>query len=312
TGEDYIVHKQVLQTNYTITNLRPATTYIVSVRACNELDQWGLWSKVRLRTLASVVTSVHEIGEDFVRLMWQRENIDDENVKKDGNYNDNNSRPIESLVNADAFVSRYAVFVCSSEDGESIPSTLSGYHMGGNSEVARYEIVTSEHTSLRMNDLLPDRDYVAVVRASTATGKWGLWSHPLRFRTNPQFRIPVNNLTIGENYVNLVWSRDAHPVVDKDVFLGDLSVTGQQLRIHGVDTPYSKDHTLPADLRELKIYGLSPATAYTIQIRVCGKGGDWGRWSPPVHILTRDTIVTRAVEVAEDYIIIAWERRKVA
>ncbi|PBJ74821.1 hypothetical protein BCY84_12182 [Trypanosoma cruzi cruzi] len=312
TGEDYIVHKQVLQTNYTITNLQPATTYIVSVRACNELDQWGLWSKVRLRTLASVVTSVHEIGEDFVRLMWQRENIDDENVEKDGNYNDNNCRPIESLVNADAFVSRYAVFVCSSEDGESIPSTLSGYHMGGNSEVARYEIVTSEHTSLRMNDLLPDRDYVAVVRASTATGKWGLWSHPLRLRTNPQFRIPVNNLTIGENYVNLVWSRDAHPVVDKDVFLGDLSVTGQQLRIHGVDTPYSKDHTLPADLRELKIYGLSPATAYTIQIRVCGKGGDWGRWSPPVHILTRDTIVTRAVEVAEDYIIIAWERRKVA
>ncbi|RNF12353.1 hypothetical protein TraAM80_00364 [Trypanosoma rangeli] len=318
TGDDSIVHRQVLQANYTITNLRPATTYIVSVRACNELDQWGLWSQVRLRTLASVATSVHEIGEDFVRLMWQRENIDDEeDVRNSGNKSEDNllegtSRVVDSVASADMFVSRYAVFVCSHEDGESIPSTLSGYCIGGNSEVACYEIVTSEHTSLRMNELLPDREYVAVVRASTATGKWGLWSSPLRFRTNPQFRIPVNNLTIGENYVNLVWSRDAHPVVDKDVFLGDLSVTGQQLRIHGVDTPYSKDHALPADMRELKIYGLSPAKAYTIQIRVCGKGGDWGRWSPPVHILTRGTILTRAVEVAEDYIIITWERRKVA
>ncbi|KAH9577680.1 hypothetical protein LSM04_006538 [Trypanosoma melophagium] len=311
TGEDEIIHQRVLQTNFTITNLRPATTYVVSVRACNELDQWGLWSKVTLRTLASIVTSIHEIGEDFARLMWQRQNIDEVGTLKSSNGSSGSTVVDSSLTTADMFVSKYAVFVFSREDGESTPSCLSGYHMGGNADVARYETVSSEHTSLRVNELLPDREYIAVVRASTATGKWGLWSRPIRFRSNPQFRIPVNNLTIGENYVNLVWSRDAHPMIDKDVFVGDLAVTGQQLRIHGVDTPYSKDHTLPADMRELKIYGLSPATAYTIQIRVCGKSGNWGRWSTPVHILTRDTIVTKSVEVAEDYAIIAWERRKV-
>ncbi|SCU67497.1 Fibronectin type III domain containing protein, putative [Trypanosoma equiperdum] len=311
SGETEVLREEMLGTSFKISNLQPATTYIVSVRACNEVEQWGAWSRVKLRTLAPMMMHVDEIGEDFVRLMWERQLVDDVLVGGDGiNTKGDDRDNTVAVAAADMFVSSYAVFVFSRELSGSSASSLSGYHMGGNSEVARYKVVSSEHTSLRVEDLLPDREYMAVVRACTSTRMWGLWSQPLRFRSNAQFRIPVNNLIIGENYVSIVWSRDANPLKNKDVHTGDLTVTKQELRIQSIDQSYSKDHSLPADMRELKIYGLHHATAYNIQIRAAGPSGDWGLWTPPVQILTRDTILTRAVEVADDYAIIAWERRR--
>ncbi|KPA74091.1 hypothetical protein ABB37_09387 [Leptomonas pyrrhocoris] len=314
TGEDELLHRQVLDTSFTISQLKPSTTYTISVRACDEQGQWGLWSRVKVLTLASVKTTINEIGEDFVRLVWQRCGTDD-------------NADLQDVTTADIFVAKYSVLVYAKElPGMPVfPHVQSGYEEGGGrSDVARHEIVSSEHTSLRVGDLLPDREYVAVVRAATSSGRWGLWSVPIRFRTNPQFRIPAQQLTIGENYVSVVWSRaDGHgrqhesgklltDADDAEVHRGDLTVTGQELRIHGVTTQYVKEYAVEPDVRELKMSELLPACAYTIQIRVRGRSGCWGLWSSPVHILTRGTIAVTPDEVAEDFISVRWERRKVS
>ncbi|CUG89777.1 Hypothetical protein, putative [Bodo saltans] len=321
TGNDCLVHKEVLDTTYTITNLLPNTNYVISVRACDEKEQWGLWCRLLLRTLPAIETSIHEVGEDFLRLMWQR-NSDRESetplVAEEqaaviggpaagGEITARHTTP----RSVEQYVAQYAVFVFSDDVQEvHVPHKEAQYYRGGNSESAVLEHVASHHSSCRIGGLLPDRDYVMVVRALTSSGKWGLWSAARRFRTVSQFRIPVNFLSIGENYVHIVWNRDEHPAVDADVVLGDFTVVAQQLRIVGVDTQYSKDHALEADLRELKLYGLSPTTAYYIQLRACSKTGEWGLWSTPVHILTRATITTRPVEVAEDYLVLSWERKR--
>ncbi|GET89604.1 hypothetical protein, conserved [Leishmania tarentolae] len=314
TGEDALLHHQVLDTRYTFTQLKPSTTYTIAVRACDEQGQWGLWSRATVRTLAPMKATIHEIGEDFVRLIWQRcAALDDVDVN--------------GVTVPDMFVSKYSVLVYGREPPGMpvVPHTQSGYEAGGGrSDIVRFEVVPSEHTSLRIGDLLPDREYVAVVRGATSSGRWGLWSRPVRFRTNPQFRIPTHQLTIGENYVKVTWGRGVEEVSrleptkqddhseDGEVHLGDWSVTGQELRISGVSTQYSKLYVLDADARELKVCELLPACAYTIQIRVRGRSGSWGLWSPPTPILTRGTIAVTTDEVAEDFITVRWERRKVA
>ncbi|CAJ1989830.1 Fibronectin type III domain containing protein [Leishmania donovani] len=314
TGEDAILHRHVLDTSYTFTQLKPSTTYTIAVRACDEHGQWGLWSRAKVRTPASMKTTIHEIGEDFVRLVWQRCAARDD-------------ADLSGVTVADMFVAKYSILVYGRElPGMPVmPHTQSGYEAGGGrSDIARFEVVSSEHTSLRVGDLLPDREYVAVVRAATSSGRWGLWSRPVRFRTNPQFRIPTHQLTIGENYVKVVWGRgeaEASRLApaerddnseDGEVHLGDWSITGQELRISGVTTQYARQYALGADVRELKVCDLLPASAYTIQIRVRGRSGSWGLWSSPVPILTRGTIAVTTDEVAEDFITVRWERRKVA
>ncbi|XQJ27941.1 Fibronectin type III domain containing protein, putative [Leishmania guyanensis] len=314
TGEDAMLHHHVLDTSYTVTQLTPSMTYTIAVRACDEKGQQGLWSRVTVRTLASIRTTIHEIGEDFVRLVWQRCA-----VQRDSDLYD--------TMAADRFVAKYSVLVYGQEPlgVPVVPHTQSGYGAGGgHSDIVRFDVVSSEHTSLRVDDLLPDREYVAVVRAATSSGKWGLWSRPVRFRTNPQFRIPTHQLTIGENYVKVAWSRggsEASQLLcaaedsnsdDGKVQLGDWTVTGQELRISGVTTQYARQYPLDADVRELKVCGLLPACAYTIQIRVRGRSGSWGLWSAPAPILTRGTISVTTEEVAENFITVRWERRKVA
>lgn len=312
TGQDDLLHRQVLDTSFTISQLKPSTTYTISVRACDEQGQWGLWSRVKVLTLASVKTTLNEIGEDFARLVWQRCGADD-------------NADLHDVTVADMFVAKYSILVYAKElpGMPVVAHGPSGYEEGGGrSDVVQHEVVSSEHTSLRVGDLLPDREYVAVVRAATSSGRWGLWSRPIRFRTNPQFRIPAQQLTIGENYVSVVWSRGdalatqakaaAADNEDGEVLRGDLTVTGQELRIHGVTTQYAKEYALEPDVRELKMSELLPACAYTIQIRVRGRSGCWGLWSSPVHILTRGTIAVTTDEVAEDFIAVRWERRRVA
>ncbi|KAG5499689.1 hypothetical protein JIQ42_05167 [Leishmania sp. Namibia] len=315
TGEDAMLHRHVLDTSFTVTQLKPSTTYMVAVRACDEQGQWGLWRRVEVRTLAPIKTSIHETGEDFVRLVWQRSAAPDDD-------------DLLGVAAADVSVARYSVLVYGRElpGMPVVPHTQSGYEGGGGcSDIARFDVVSSEHTSLRVGELLPDREYVAVVRAATSSGRWGLWSCPIHFRTNPQFRIPTHQLTIGENYVKVLWSRGEaegsqsptaaqdHGSVDSGkVHLGDWTVTGQELRISGVTTQYTRQYALDADVRELKVCELLPACAYTIQIRVRGRSGSWGLWSAPAPILTRGTIAVTTDEVAEDFITVRWERRKVA
>lgn len=311
-GERGLVCKQVLGLTYTVNNLYPNTAYEIAVRGYDDQERWGSWETLKVRTLAPVVSSIHEIGEDFVRLMWQRQEIPllvyprldaEEDVSGSALY-----PPLNSTL-----ISSYDIFVYAKEflEADVAPHKESGYFAGGHSDVAHYHVVSKEHTSFRVTDLLPDREYVAVIRACSQTGKKGLWSQPRRFRTNSQFSIAVDSLSIGENSIHLSWSRDPQPMGDSEVELGDLAVTGQQLCIRGVNSPFLKDHQLAADLRELKIYGLTPASAYTIQLRVCNKAGHWGLWSSPVPFLTRGTITTQAVEVAENYAVIRWERRRV-
>ncbi|CAD2221331.1 hypothetical protein ADEAN_000886300 [Angomonas deanei] len=302
TQEDEILHREVLDTNYLIKNLRPSFTYIISVRAFSERHQWGVWSKVTVRTFAPVRTSIHEIGEDYVRLMWHRRNTSQETESTE-------------TISAANYVSQYSILVFSVSDTEedNVADDVSGYPRGGSARVVRRMTVPSYHSSLLINNLLPNLKYEAVVQASTESGKWGLWSTPLHFRTNSQVTIPVDNLSIGENYVNLEWERTAAPASsEENVQVGDLTIVAQQLRIRGVQgSAFSKDYNLKAEDRTLKVDGLSPATAYSVCIRVCGKSGLWGLWSQPIHVLTRGTILTKTVEVAENYIITAWERAKV-
>jgi chitodextrinase len=317
TGEDRLIHREVLETTYTVSNLRPSTRYVVSVRACDEREQWGLWSKLYLTTLSAVTSGVHEIGEDYVRVTWER--------KAGAKHADITAGsgaglpPAEQTSSAnaaaDTFVTNFTIFVYSNDfaNGPIVPHADAGYPSGGNSEISVLEVVEPTLTSLRIGNLLPDRQYVAVVRAATASGKKGLWSEPLIFNTVPQFRIPINSLNIGENYIHMHWSRDEHPAVAKNVHIGNMAIMGQELRIFSNDktkSTYSKEHKLGAEPREIKLQGLSPATAYTIQIRSCNSFGEWGLWSPPLNVLTRCTIATRTLEIAEDYCLLAWDRKK--
>ena len=303
TGEDQLLHREVLETTYTVGNLVPNTRYVVSVRACDEREQWGLWSKLYFTTLSAVTSGIHEIGEDYVRLTWER------NARK-SNDSSNGSTAGGAL---DTYVTKYMVFVHSNDfPKDPVPHQASGYLRGGNSEVTVLETVEPTLTSLRIGGLVPDRQYIAVVRAATASGKYGLWSQPIVFNTIPQFRIPVGNLNIGENYIHLQWHRDEHPVVEKNVHLGDMTVMSQELKVFGIDntSAYSKEMKLAADVREIKLQGLAPATAYAIQIRCCNIFGEWGVWSPAINVLTRCTIATRTLEIAEDYCLLAWDRKK--
>ena len=299
TGEDCLIHRELLDTTYTITNLLPNTSYVVSVRACDEKEQWGRWCKLSLRTLSEVTLSVHEIGEDFFRAMWHRAavEIEDENTAMCG----------------DLYVSEYCLFVFSDDCDASKPHEEAQYPRGGNSEIQILKHISHEHTSFRVGELLPDRTYTAVIRAATSTRKWGLWSKEARFRTLSPFRIPASTLSIGENYVALVWNRDEHPAVSPGTMLGDYTIISQQLRVVGIDgASYTKEYSLAPEQRELKLRDLQPATAYSIQIRACTKTGEWGLWSAAVSILTRATITARAIEVAENYILVSWEKNKAA
>jgi len=298
-GEDDQIHKEVLDTTYTVTNLLPDTVYHVSVRACDERKQWGEWRSLKFRTLATVVLAMHDIGEDYARVMWRRAE-EAGTVQSDDDDDAQNS-----------FVSQFSLFIFSvDEGGAAVECSDAGYHRGGNSEIRVLRRIASQHQSYRIDGLLPDREYVAVLRAATASDKWGLWSKEVQFRTVAPFRIPARELNIGENYVSLVWSRDEDPVVRPGTLLGDYAIIAQEVKVVGINNDYYREVKMPADARELKQADLQPATAYSIQIRVCNSSGEWGLWSSAVQVLTRATIVTRALEVAEDYLVISWERSK--
>ncbi|KAJ9452220.1 hypothetical protein DIPPA_09465 [Diplonema papillatum] len=338
SGEDRVRHKELLRTSYRIANLVPNTTYSVAVRACDDKEQWGLWCTMYFRTLSAVALRSHEVGEDFARVIWERENVG----------------PASGRVNAfktDAFVARYRLLLYAAADpdadgeGKTTPSTASSGNQhttangpmdpqdtqdnpesdGEDAKGAREDdaypaavgskfvvdkFLDPSHTSFRFAELAADTPYAVVVRAATKTGVWGLWSEPLRFRTVPPFTIPAADLSIGENYIHFVWTRDDGAALADGVLTGDYTVTSQQLRIEGVDTKYSFDRVLPAAARDMKVYGLRPASAYSIRIRSCNSSGEWGTWSKMVLFKTRATIVMRVLEVAESYIIVRWERKK--
>eukprot|EP01062_Namystynia_karyoxenos_P041208 TRINITY_DN30013_c0_g1_i1.p1 TRINITY_DN30013_c0_g1~~TRINITY_DN30013_c0_g1_i1.p1 ORF type:complete len:4546 (+),score=1598.05 TRINITY_DN30013_c0_g1_i1:76-13638(+) len=315
SGEDDVLHKQVLETSYRIANLTPNTTYSVAVRASDERGQWGLWSVRYFRTLSSVALRCHEVGEDFVRVVWQREATGQA------------SKRLADVLSADNFVSKYRLLLFANEAAEGggaagaaqdppaggeqgdTAAEEEPYPGAARSKFVRDMLLDPSHTSQRIADLIPDGDYTVVVRAQTRTGVWGLWSAPQIFHTVAPFKIPVGELSIGENYVHFTWGRDSNPTLGEGVVAGDYAITRQQLRIRGLDDNYSHDRTLQPVDRDLKIYGLKPATAYSIQIRSCNTAGEWGVWSREVRFQTRATIVARAVEVSENYIVVRWERK---
>src|SRR5262249_6994513 len=127
TGDDRIIHREVLDTTYTVQHLAPRTRYVVSVRACDEREQWGLWSSVQFTTLAALSGKVDEIGEDYCRLVWRRN--DDENS-------------LNSVTASDTFVLKYCLFVYSDDNpqGPHHPAEC-GYPKGGASQIQLVEQV---------------------------------------------------------------------------------------------------------------------------------------------------------------------------
>eukprot|EP00754_Rhynchopus_humris_P001664 Rhum_TRINITY_DN10957_c0_g1::Rhum_TRINITY_DN10957_c0_g1_i1::g.41527::m.41527 len=323
SGEDCILHKELLETNYRIAQLAPNTTYSVAVRTCDDRQQWGLWCNVCFRTLSSVVLRCHEVGEDFARVVWEREAIGPA------------SQCLEGVSGGDSFVSQYRLLVYCVDDvaddtaavaGGSVEDTAAAIEdAGGEAEeeedpeayppARRSSFVVDRlldpsHTSCRVAELAAARRYAVVVKASSKTGVWGLWSSPVFFFTVAPFVIPVGELSIGENYVHFVWGRDGNPQLQPGTTKGDYEVTSQQLRIRGLDDEYKLDRTLQPASRDLKVYGLKPASAYSIQIRACNTSGEWGTWSADVRFQTRATIVMRSLEISEDYVVVRWERKK--
>ena len=57
-----------------VVKLKASSAYLVNVRChSSATGEWGPWSEVvRTRTFAAVATSVSEIGEDYVRVQWDR------------------------------------------------------------------------------------------------------------------------------------------------------------------------------------------------------------------------------------------------
>ena len=314
SGEDNILHKELLETSYRVSQLAPNTTYSVAVRACDEREQWGLWCNIFFRTLSSVVLRCHEVGEDFARVVWEREATGAASTR------------LDNVLGADSFVSRFHLLLYSNDDFEGQlpppqdnsdsddpPASTTREDLLPLLNNATYvfdRMLNPSHTSYRIPDLVSDKQYAVMVRASTKTGIWGLWSAPVKFCTVAPFVVPVSDLSIGENYVHFTWGRDDHPVLVEGIQKGDYSVTSQQLRIRGLDDSYALDRTLPATDRDLKVYGLKPATAYSIQMRCCNTSGEWGTWSCDVRFQTRATIVMRTLEISENYIVVKWERKK--
>eukprot|EP00756_Hemistasia_phaeocysticola_P017473 Hpha_TRINITY_DN15540_c1_g11::TRINITY_DN15540_c1_g11_i1::g.104301::m.104301 len=313
SGEDRVLHKQVIGTSYRIAQLTPNSTYSVAVRACDASEVWGLWTIKYFRTLSSVGLWCHEIGEDYARVVWHREAAG--HVSK---------RPTD-VISADNFVSQYRLLIFSADrtgEGETTaqkPSLEDGNvtdecispPVAAQSGFKREIMLDATHTSQRIPDLVPERLYGVTVCAQTSSGVWGLWSQPQYFMTVAPFSIPVTDLSIGENYVHFTWGRiDRTAQGSSDGFAaGDHTVTSQQLRIRGLDDGYATDRTLEPRERDLKVYGLKPATAYSIRIRSCNTSGEWGTWSEEICFQTRATIVARVVEISESYIVVRWERK---
>ena len=310
SGEDDVLHRELVDTSYRISQLTPNTTYSVAVRACDNKEQWGLWSTVYFRTLSSVVLKCHEVGEDFSRVVWEREAIGPASTR------------LSDVFGADSFVSQYRLLLycvtdiddndltdeqrnitCDTEIDEIYPPAK-----GSKFVIDKY--LDPTNTSCRIPNLIADRTYAVVVRAASKTGIWGLWSDTVQFCTVAPFVIPVHDLSIGENYVHFLWGRNDNPVLEKGITKGDFHVTSQQLRIRGLDDNYSLDRILQPSSRDLKVYGLKPASAYSIRIRSCNTSGEWGTWSQDVLFQTRATIVMRTLEIAEDYIVVRWERKQ--
>eukprot|EP00760_Papus_ankaliazontas_P006924 PhM_4_TR1322/c0_g1_i1/m.101035 len=314
TGVDKIVHREVLQNSFVVGSLVPNTTYVVSVRACDDREQWGLWCRVSFRTLSSVTLVEHEIGEEYIRLMWQRErvnvlpNTDEDDVFTGNAYVSSCTLCVFSVDDPMAATTLHSTIAASTVSSAGDPAS-DDYAPSLGAEIRRVEHFDSTHASLRVGDLAPDRMYRAVLRAATATGKWGLWSTELTFRTVAPFRISTQNLAIGENYITVAWMRDERPLVPMGTRLGDYRVTSIQLRVRGLETPYERVEMLDSTCRLTKLYGLHPATQYCVQVRACNGTGEWGTWSAQVKFVTRPTIVMRVVEIAEDYIRLSWERR---
>jgi len=289
TGEEGVVHKEVLETSFQVTQLSPCTTYSVSVRACDENEVWGLWQKAYFQTLGSITVTAHEIGEEFVRLMWQRVDVGKcPSVPKDA-----------TVLIGEKFVSSYQIQAYTAPDDGT-----------GTAQVLRKHLVSeveldSFHTSHRLEGLNPDVLYNVRVRACTATGAWGQWSDNVLFRTVKAFSIPLKNLAVGENYVAFNWEQ-ARQKAEKDVLQGDDTITGQQVRIRELEGSDVIERTLEPFERFIKVCGLKPATAYGLSIRKCNANGEWGPWTEEICILTGASMQTRAVEIAENYVVVEW------
>jgi len=242
----------------------------------------------------------HEIGENYVRLMWQRERVNSSLIK-DPQFVGNAS--VSHCALCVYSVDENLDFGTSDDEGQ----TDDDYGPSLGAEIRRVEQFDSTHSSFRIAGLAADRQYRAVIRACSFTGKWGQWSQELLFRTVAPYRISTSS--IGENYVTLNWSRDSRPIVPLHTRLGDYEVTAGQLRIMNMDNQTESIEVLHADEQRKKIYGLKPATPYTVSVRVCNGAGEWGTWSTEIKFVTSPTILVRVVEIAENYITLGWERR---
>eukprot|EP00755_Sulcionema_specki_P039347 Sspe_Gene.24247::Locus_9579_Transcript_1_1_Confidence_1.000_Length_11937::g.24247::m.24247 len=313
SGEERVVHKELVDTTYRLANLLPSTTYSIAVRACDGAGQWGLWCTEYFRTLSSVTLLCHEVGEDYARVMWERAPVGPASAN------------LPNVLGAQSYVSKYHLFLYCTDplDEEDIagmesphlslaksPDDTVSFPLARNSDFKIEKMLDPSHTSFRIPGLIPDRSYAVVVRAATQAGIWGLWSEPVRFHTVSPFTVPIRELSLGESYVQVKWGRDEAPTLEGDVKRGDYTVTSQQIVIQGVDSDYCMNQTLAPRDRELKVYGLKPSHRYTVKIRACNSNGEWGTWSREAHFQTRSTIVMRAIEIAEAFIIVRWERKE--
>ena len=283
TGEQALVHKELLETSYRVEQLQPGATYSFAVRACDEQESWGLWQKAYFQTLGPITVTAHEIGEEFVRLIWQRRDV-------------GRCAGIPASANilvGEQFVHRYRVQVTTATAG------------GDDAEVVRDVEVDPCNTAYRLDGLAPDMLYNVRVRASTGAGAWGLWSDQVCFRTVKAFSVPLTNLLVGENYIKVDWEQQRQRP-EGGVLLGDDTITSQQVRVRGLHVDTVKELTLAADARSVKIPGLQPATAYGLSIRKCTGNGEWGPWMAEIPLLTAAAIQINSAEIAEDYVVLEW------
>ena len=163
------------ETAFRVTNLFPATTYRVTVRACTD-GQWGLWSKpCVLITLPKLSITVNNIGEDYVVLSWDR-------VQRHLSH-------MQALIGSSSNVSRYQLEM-----------------YGVDQTFHTDKKFKSSRTSYKVKRLDANSMYTVRIRSCDANNVWSLWSDQACFVTLKPISVSFGK--VAEQFVHIKWSRE--------------------------------------------------------------------------------------------------------
>eukprot|EP00756_Hemistasia_phaeocysticola_P012812 Hpha_TRINITY_DN15231_c1_g12::TRINITY_DN15231_c1_g12_i1::g.67640::m.67640 len=317
---DKDAHATVTPVLQDIGGLRPNTHYSVQYRqelACGALSSWS--DALRVSTLPPLVPSVQHVGEEFVRLAWQRAPGLEEYIRHMPQVyqicvTEVGLRP-EAHVAMPLLSPKVRRSVTSSNTNEATTTLTTGY------------------TSILVEELKPRTAYRAKARQKTSerADAWGVWSHEILFTTLPQMKPRV--LCKGAHYIEFCWEREkrsaeqpTHPLVadaydeQRQRTLSPLVgamvqivdyVSGEVVDSGDVkcdeSTPSSRIYATRSELCHGTVYALRVRMMYDVESPVRGeRESKESSWTQAVHVPTLATACVRIDEIGETHAVLSW------